>query len=272
MKKLWKYAWRLTLLVTFVAGWGCSAEPSGDMAPDYSDKGPWGDYITAFGWIEESRNLDQEMCVITTDEGYELSVVELSGALSQEELIPGRIMCNYSIIANKQAVANGFWVRLNRLYSLEVREMEVYDRGDVLSAGYECLGAPAMPYQVSIGGGCVNINVLYSAFKQPSEVVPDVKIHYDLRSSTADTSLFQLEYTEGDEVEGGNLYDRYQWFSFVIPEEYVEVISASWTYAFQWRWWREGEYGNHSAGYVDQTSVMNPNSWDERQQPPQPGI
>lgn len=264
MKKLLKYACRLALLATIVAWWGCSAEPSFDMSANPSEDGSWGDYITAFGWIEEAEDLNQEMCVIITDEGYILSVVDLSNALSQEELIPGRTMCNYTIIANKQGVENGFWVRLNRLYSLEVRALEVYDRGDVLSAGYECLGAPVMPYQVSIGGGCVNINVLYSAYKQPFEAAPDVKLHYDLRSSTADTSLFQLEYTEGDEVEGGNLYDRYQWFSFVIPEEYVEVISASWTYAFQWRWWREGEYGNHSAGYVDQTSVMNTNSWDER--------
>lgn len=262
MRLIVRYFLRITLFAMLVVGWGCSAdfEPIVDASPNPDDS-YWGDYITALGWIEEAEDLNREMCAITTDEGFRLSVVELGGSLTADELPVGRAMFNYTILGTRSDVPNAFWVRLNRLYSLAVKPMEVYDRGDALSAGYECLGAPAMPYQVSIGGGCVNINVLYSAYQQPSEALPNVTLHYDLKSSTIDTSIFQLEYVEGAEVEGGGRYDRYQWFSFVVPEEYAATIESGWTYAFQWRWWRAGEYGNHEAGYIDQTSVVNTNSW-----------
>ncbi len=252
--------WRALALVCVLASVACSAEMNGDMYMPDAEKP---DYITAFGTL-----ILEKMCV-EADNGTTLHIAELGNQTSVEdvETHQGRVLINYTILGNNYE--GGFNIRLNRFYKLEVKDMELFDASseESRSPGHidedwldedfvSLLEAPVMPYEVSIGGGYVNVNVCYTSSE---EDVPDVDLCYDVASSTSDTAVMQLVGEEEDSMFDEGAKTRFRWFSFRIVEDVVPLIGDAHIYAFYWCWW--AEEGRPEAGVKEYTSVMNIDSY-----------
>lgn len=231
----------------------CSADMSGEY---YGSE-----YITAFGTIAEGER------VIVADSGVRLHIGVVGNQTSEQEVDSrvGRVLVNYTILGNNPQ--GGFDIRLNRFYPLEVEDMvlfaspsaersEEWKDEDFVSL----LDAPTMPYEVSIGGGYVNVNVCYRSTVEPEEHLPEVVLYYDADSSTADTALLQLVGQSEEQMYDPNAEVRFRWFSFRITEEIETLIADTSIYAFHWCWWEEES--NPQTGIREYTSIMNisPNS------------
>lgn len=247
------------LATSMLLGVACSAEPMfGDMVGD-------GGYNATFGVLEEGAQ------TIVADNGTILHIVELGNQTSSEELNSkqGRVLFNYTILGNNPA--GGFNIRLNRFYPLEVKDLEIYAGDADHSSGVQSvadwkdedfvslLEAPAMPYEVSIGGGYININVCYTSTISPDEEMPDVELYYDATCSTGDTAVLQLVCEREEEMYERGARAYFRWFSFRISKEIEVLTSETNIYAFHWCWWVED--GNPSAGIMEQQSVMNTNHY-----------
>lgn len=241
----------------------CSAEAGDYYEPNMDSK----EYVTAFG------RLDSDQMCIVADNGTTLHIAEIGTQSSQEEIDEreGRVLFNYTILGN--SAQGGFDVRLNCFYPLEVKDMEVYrantSEGGVYAAVEESepewkdedfvslLEAPALPYEVSVGGGYINVNVCYTSTITPAEQVPDVELYYDADSSTDDTVVLQLVAEPEEEMYDPSAKTRFRWFSFRIVDEIAAKVQGAGIYAFYWCWWLEE--GNPNAGIEEHTSVMHSN-------------
>lgn len=261
MNKEIKYRlWRALAVVCALVVTACSAEINGDM---YMPDGANPDYITAFGI------LDYEQMRIAADNGTTLHIAEIGTQSSQEEIAEreGRVLFNYTILGNNPQ--GGFNIRLNRFYPLEVKDLEIYDGDDhpELESVAEwkdenfvsLLDAPAIPYEVSIGGGYININVCYTSAISPDNEVPDVELYYDTTCSTLDTAVLQLVCEREEEMYESDAKNHFRWFSFRIGTLVESLIVDTNIYAFHWCWW--SEEGRPEAGVKEYTSVMNINSY-----------
>ncbi len=251
MKKSLKITSRIAaLLLVVVAGWSCMAdvnmyEPS--MNVD-------GLYVTAFGDIA-----GEEHCIVT-DDGVSLCIATLGGGTSWQEVESkvGRVLFNYTVLDNNPQ--GGFYVRLNRFYPLDIKDMVLFGVEDVSMSGVESIDGwkdedfvsllkyPTMPYEVRVGGGYVNVNVCYTSTEQ----TPDVELYYDATSSTIDTAVLQLV---GESPSTNGVQAQYRWFSFRIVEEVLPLIANASTYSFYWCWW--AEEGNPEAGVEEYISEMS---------------
>lgn len=247
--------WRLLAVVCTFAVAACSAEMNGDMYIE----GAAPDYITAFG------RLVNDQMYIEADNGTTLHIVEIGAQTSHEEIATrkGRVLFNYTILGNNYE--GGFSIRLNRFYPLEVKDLEIYDGDDhpELESVAEwkdenfvsLLDAPAMPYEASIGGGYININVCYTSTISPDNEMPDVELYYDTTCSTFDTAVLQLVCEREEEMYESGAKNHFRWFSFRIGKSVEALIVDTNIYAFYWCWWLEE--GNPNAGVGEYTSVMH---------------
>lgn len=240
---------RLQNLIVVVATVGLLGACSAEMMEDADMNAPNGmaDFVTAFG------NLDAENYTIMTDAGVRLNIVELGVQTSEQEVAAreGRVMFNYSILGN--SLSGGFDVKLNRFYPLVVKDMRQYDaeeehaseatrtpqpNDDWLDEDFvSILEAPYMPYEVSIGGGCINVNVYYFSTENLESRTPEVELYYDTEASTEDTAVMQLVGREYEDMFTKEASMRNVWFSFRVTEEIEEKISEVGLYAFYWCWW-----------------------------------
>lgn len=224
---------------------------SADMADEYYGS----EYITAFGTMVEGER------VIIADSGVRLHIGVVGNQTSEQEVDSrvGRVLVNYTILGNNPQ--GGFDVRLNRFYPLEVEDMVLFEQGVEMSEEWKdedfvsLLEAPIMPYEVSIGGGYVNVNVCYTSTLAPEQHLPQVTLYYDANSSTADTALLQLVGESDEEMSASDAEVRFRWFSFRITEEIEALIAETSIYAFHWCWW--AEENNPQAGTKEYTSIMN---------------
>lgn len=251
----------VVLRVVAVCGLLLTVACSADISGEYYDS----EYITAFGTIAEGER------VIVSDNGVKLHISIVGNQTSEQEIDSrvGRVLVNYTILGNNPK--GGFDIRLNRFYPLEIKDMVFFDAKSDKSAGeredwkdedfVSLLEAPTMPYDVSIGGGYVNVNVCYSSTLAPEEHLPEVTLYYDADSSTADTALLQLVGESEALMYFPNAELRFRWFSFRITEEIEALIADTAIYAFHWCWW--AEEGNPLAGTREYTSVMNSASSSE---------
>lgn len=243
----------------------CSAEVGDCYAPNMDSM----EYVTAFG------KLDSDQMCIVADNGTSLHIAEIGAQSSEEEIDEreGRVLVNYTILGN--SAQGGFDVRLNCFYPLEVKDMEIYRAGtsdseeSVYAAVAESepewkdgdfvslLEAPAIPYEVSVGGGYINVNVCYTSTIAPTEEVPYVDLYYDSDSSTGDTAVLQLVAEPEEEMYDPSAKTRFRWFSFRIVDEIFADVQSADIYAFYWCWWLEE--GNPNAGIEEHTSVMHSN-------------
>lgn len=264
MKKLFRKIFRNTaLLLVLAGGMGCSADIAvGDVAaPDMEG------YVTTFGEIfgEEHK--------ILTDDGLELYILDVAESISWSELreMRGRVLLNYSIVGTS-IHENLFLIKVNRFYPLVVSDVEILEakgaEGDVSrSAGPNNNGGfdvknnpdfvslpdvPAMPYEVGVGGGYINIYVFY--YSTTADYVPEVSLVWDVATSTADTALFQLVGGGREEAYAPEAKRQYMWHTFYVGEEIAERIKGVNNYAFYWRWW--ADEGNRQKGVKDYTSIM----------------
>jgi hypothetical protein len=212
--------------------------PGGGMPPD--EENAQGDYVASFG------TLVLQPLYILTDEGKELSVVEMAPTIGWNELESvveggGRALFNYTILSSQ--ALNQFAVRLNKVSEIFIEDINFYDSGTV--GGVESmLIHPAMPYQATYSGGYVNVNVYYNSSLSPLESRPDISLNCDLATSTDDTLMLQLRYQ--NQEWNTNPYGPLQsaWFSFRMPEEYLERAELANIFAFQWCWWiSDSNYG-----------------------------
>lgn len=257
-------ACRLLMVVCGLMVMACSSEMVDMESPAGGNASA--DYVTAFGM------LDSELMVIVADNGTTLHIGEIGAQTSAEEVAEhdGRVLFNYTILGN--SYSGGFDIRLNRFYPLEIRDMRIFDSADTeyQSVGkvtdewkgenfISLLEAPAMPYELSVGGGYININVCYTSVVEPSEGRPDVNLYYDVVSSTDDTAVLQLVGEDDKALYGENAKTRFLWFSFRIVDEVAAHIEQANIYAFYWCWWLDE--GNPKAGVKEYTSVMNMGSY-----------
>ena len=264
MRKFFGKLFRNTALLLILAGGvGCAAmdmEPAGDMAPDMEY------YVTAFGEIVG------EECKVVTDDGLELYVEVLPEGLSWQDLqeMTGRVLMNYSIVGYSQ-YDSVYLIKVNRFYPLVVKSVEILEgeSGEVSrSAGsnneggfdvysnpnfVSLLEGPAMPYEVGVGGGYININVFYYA--ESVDFVPEVSLVWDVATSNDSTALFQLVGEERKEMSSPMANMRSMWHTFYVGEEIASRIEGATRYAFYWRWWAED--GAPERGYKDYTNIMN---------------
>lgn len=263
MKRVCRFLEMVVAVVSATLVLACSV--NADYAPpmDENMNNPDGEYITAFGVLSSSYS------TITTDANVMLFISEIGEQTSVEELESrrGRVMFNYTILGNNPA--GGFFVRLNRFYPLVVKDMEVFTpedkatRSSTPSGGAwledenftSILDAPYMPFEASVGGGYINVNVCYLSTKSESEEVPDVDLYYDTVVSTADTAVFQLVGDEEEEMYEEGAVARFQWFSFRIVEQMEEALQGVNLYAFYWRWWENQD--EPLLGTKEYTSVLN---------------
>lgn len=254
--------WRLLAVVCTFAVAACSAEMNGDMYIE----GATPDYITAFG------RLVNDQMYIEADNGTTLHIVAIGTQTSHEEIATrkGRVLFNYTILGNNPQ--GGFNVRLNCFYPLEVKDMEIYyaqqpSESDVYAAVVEnepewkdgdfvsLLKAPVIPYEVSVGGGYINVNVCYTSTIASTDSVPDVDLYYDANSSTGDTAVLQLVAEPQEDMYTPRAKNHFRWFSFRIVDEVFAEVQRAGIYAFYWCWWLEE--GNPNAGIGEYTSVMH---------------
>ncbi len=209
-------------------------------------------YITSFGEIFG------EECRIVTDDGLTLYVEALGGTLSWDEVQSksGRVLFNYSIAGNS-IHENEFPVVLNRFYPLVEKRVEILEGasedGDVNrgagpsnEGGFDVysnpnfvslLDGPAMPYEVGVGGGYININVLYYATTEG--FVPEMSLVWDVATSNASTALFQLVGKSSEEMVSPTANLRTMWHTFYVGEDIAGRIEGVSRYAFFWRWWSD---------------------------------
>lgn len=250
IKRVWKCVTLATLLMLGVA---CSAEM------DNLDMESSQNYITTFGMLAQHEQ------VIVADSGVRLHIQELGRQTSIEEVYQraGRVFFNYTILGNNPQ--GGFNIRLNRFYPLEVRDMMLFeattegksvgDVGDWKDEDFvSLLQAPAMPYDVSVGGGYININVCYPALSA-NEQVPNVALYYDVNASTDDTAVLQFVASSEEHKYDSKTQTQFLWFSFRITEDIESLIADASIYAFYWRWW--AEEGNPQSGTKDYTSIID---------------
>ena len=263
MRKFFKKIFRNTALLLIVAGGvGCAAEPMYDA----SNSDMEGGYVTAFGEIFG------EECKVVTDDGLELYVEIMPEGLSWQDLqeMTGRVLLNYSIIGTS-IHENVFLIKVNRFYPLVVKSVEILEgeREDVSrSAGpnneggfdvysnpnfVSLLEGPAMPYEVGVGGGYINIHLFYYATS--ADFVPEVSLVWDVATSTQSTALFQLVGEEREEMSSPMANMRSMWHTFYVGGEIASRIEGATRYAFYWRWWAED--GAPERGYKDYTNIMN---------------
>ncbi len=252
--------WRVMVVACALVSVACSADMNGDMYMPEKDNP---DYITAFGM------LDSEQMRVVADNGTTLHITDLGGQTSMEDIESheGRVLINYTILGNNYE--GGFSIRLNRFYPLEVKDLEIYDGDDhpELESVAEwkdenfvsLLDAPAMPYEASIGGGYININVCYTSAISPDNEMPDVELYYDTTCSTFDTAVLQLVCEREEEMYESGAKNHFRWFSFRIGKLVEALIVDTNIYAFHWCWW--AEEGHPEAGVKEYTSVMNINSY-----------
>lgn len=264
MKRIYDFVQIVVVLMVGALSWACSADmadsPMGEMSPEAN-----GEYITDFGVLSPSYS------TITTDADVVLFITEIGEQTSAEELESksGRVMFNYTILGNNPA--GGFFVRLNCFYPLVVKDMQLFTPEDKAtkspapSGGWledenftSLLEAPYMPYEASVGGCYINVNVCYLSTKSIEEEIPDVELYYDSVVSTPDTAVLQLVGKEDDEMYERGATTRFQWFSFRITESMKEALQGVNLYAFYWRWWVDKD--NTNAGYREYTSVLNNDS------------
>lgn len=264
MKKLFRKIFRNTaLLLVLAGGVGCSAAmdmaPTGDVAPDMEG------YVTTFGEIfgEEHK--------ILTDDGLELYIEDVAESISWSELreMRGRVLLNYSIVGTS-IHENLFLIKVNRFYPFVEKRVEILDGADSdvsRSAGpnneggfdvysnpnfVSLLEGPAMPYEVGVGGGYININVFYYA--ESADFVPEVSLVWDVATSNDSTALFQLVGEDWDEMYSATAGLRSMWHTFRVGEEIAERIEGVSRYAFFWRWW--ANENTLARDLADYTSIM----------------
>ena len=263
MKRFCDFIRIAVVLMVGALAWACSAdyEPMGDAAPEAN-----GEYITAFGVLSSSYS------TITTDSNVVLFIAEIGEQTSVEELESksGRVMFNYTILGNNPA--GGFFVRLNCFYPLIVKDLEVLKPEDKAAKSpapsggdwmenenfTSILEAPYMPYEASVGGGYINVNVCYLSTQSIEEMEPEVELYYDAMVSTPDTAVLQLVGEESDEMYKSEAKVCFQWYSFRVVEQVEEALDGVNLYAFYWRWWVDVE--NPLAGAKEYTSVLNNDS------------
>lgn len=254
-ERIWNRLARVSLLCSMVAlATACSADIGMYQEPFGESK----KYITAFGV------LNSDEWEIVTDNDARLHIVELGNQVSGEDINShnGRVLFNYTIDRTRNGVAE---VRLNCFYPLEVKELELFGEEESESKALSMaestpewkdedfvslLQNPAMPHEVSVGGGYINVNVCYPSVSNQKAL--DVVLYYDACSSSDDSAVLQLV----GELEGAKSSQvEYRWYSFRITEEIAAMIANTSTYSFYWCWW--AEEGNHEAGTKEYTSVMN---------------
>lgn len=248
---------RLLILTAAALGVACSAADMDYLAEDYN-------YVTAFGMLDvDSRS-------IVADNSTVLHIEEFGSQTSEKELLnhKERVLFNYTVLGN--STKGGFDIRLNCFYPLEIEDMELFcprnSTAQQMAAGgvgmewkdedfISLIDAPAMPCQVIVSGGYVNIEVCYYSTLKPSQEMPDVELYYDMNSSTEDTAVLQLSCESDDEMYQPNASAQFQWFSFRIIEEVEQKMNEADIYAFYWCWWTDSE--NPKAGKSDYTSIMS---------------
>lgn len=262
LRKFFKKMFRNTALILVLAsGVGCSADMAinDPAAPDMEG------YVTTFGEIfgEEHK--------ILTDDGLTLYVESVSELISWQELreMTGRVLLNYSIVGYSQ-YDDVFLIKVNRFYPFVEKRVEILEGVDSdvsRSAGpnneggfdvysnpnfVSLLEGPAMPYEVGVGGGYINVNVFYYA--ESADSLPDVSLVWDVATSNDSTALFQLVGEDWDEMYSATAGLRSMWHTFRVGEEIAERIEGVSRYAFFWRWW--ANENTLARDLADYTSIM----------------
>ncbi|MBO7300856.1 MAG: hypothetical protein J6U53_05585 [Tidjanibacter sp.] len=239
----------------------CSSDMMGDPMA-----GEGGGYVTTFGEI-----FGEEMRVVT-DDGQELTICQVGAGISWDEVCAksGRVLFNYTAVEYDNARNMVVGIRINRFYDLVEKEVEIYEPEGACgvvtrSAGYEggfdvnnnpnfvpLLGALAMPFEVGVGGGYINVYVLY--YSTTEEYVPEVSLVWDVATSTENTALFQLVSEADEEADKEGAQVRYLWHTFRVGEEIAERIQDVNNYAFYWRWWANEKHPEE--GTKNYTSLM----------------
>lgn len=239
----------------------CSVEMDinyGDMQDPSADS-PAGDFVTSFG------TLVLQPTTIVTDEGKILSVVEMAPSIGWRELESvvdgsGRAVFNYTILSS--LALNRFSVRLNSVYEIFIDELEFYDSTTTENGIMSKLIHPAMPYQATYSGGYVNMNIYYNATLSPEESRPNISLNCDTATSTEDTLMAHLCYVNEDWESNPYGPLRNVWFSFRVPEEYVEMVSRASIFAFQWCWWLDDNNYEEGIGKTN-VSIMYADSFTD---------
>lgn len=262
LRKFFKKMFRNTALILVLAsGVGCSADVAinDPAAPDMEG------YVTTFGEIfgEEHK--------ILTDDGLVLYVESVSELISWQEMreMTGRVLLNYSIVGYSQ-YDDVFLIKVNRFYPFVEKRVEILEGVDSdvsRSAGpnneggfdvysnpnfVSLLEGPAMPYEVGVGGGYININVFYYA--ESADSLPEVSLVWDVATSNDSTALFQLVGEDWDEMYSATAGLRSMWHTFRVGEEIAERIEGVSRYAFFWRWW--ANENTLARDLADYTSIM----------------
>lgn len=263
LRKFFKKMFRNTaLLLVLACEVGCSANADavGDVGAPNID-----DYVTAFGEI-----FGQEHKVVT-DEGLTLYVESVSELISWQELreMTGRVLLNYSVVGYSQ-YEDVYLIQVNRFYPLVEKRVEILEGvdGEVSrSAGpnneggfdvysnpnfVSLLDGPAMPYEVGVGGGYINVNVFY--YTESTDSLPDVSLVWDVATSNDSTALFQLVGEDWDEMYSATAGLRSMWHTFYVGEEIARRIEGAARYAFFWRWW--ANENTLARDLADYTSIM----------------
>lgn len=249
LRKFFKKMFRNTaLLLVLASGVGCSADVAIDdpAAPDMEG------YVTTFGEIfgEEHK--------ILTDDGLTLYVESVSELISWQELreMTGRVLLNYSIVGYSQ-YDDVFLIKVNRFYPFVEKRVEILEgasedggvnrgAGPNNEGGFDVysnpnfvslLDGPAMPYEVGVGGGYINVNVYY--YTESADSLPDVSLVWDVATSNESTALFQLVGEDWDEMYSATAGLRSMWHTFYVGEDIAGRIEGVSRYAFFWRWWSD---------------------------------
>ncbi len=256
MRKLVK---ALMLLATACGIVACSEADFGPIGDVNMGAGePNGEFVTSFG------TLVMEQGKIVTDDGLELFVDMLDPTIGWNELESmaqrcSRALFNYTILDTQGL--NSYSVRLNRIYEIVVSDIIFYNStAEVPPTALLC--HPATPYQATISGGYVNMRIGYPSKHSPEWEEPMIELHADLTTSTEDTMMMQIVHkaTEGFDSPEAKLWS--QWFSFRIPEEYLQLVAEADILAFQWCWW--ADENDYSKGYkMDNVSAMYVDSYGD---------
>lgn len=258
---------RITKIVLYLLGVvmlsACSVNMDLDFDPMDSPQNPSddgsGDFVTSFG------TLVLQPTTIVTDEGKILSVVEMAPSIGWRELESvvdgsGRAVFNYTILSS--LALNRFSVRLNSVYEIFIDELEFYDSTTTENGAMSKLIHPAMPYQATYSGGYVNMNIYYNATLSPEERRPNISLNCDMATSTEDTLMAHLCYVNEDWESNPYGPLRNVWFSFRVPEEYVERVSMASIFAFQWCWWLDDNNYEEGIGKTN-VSIMYADSFTD---------